>query len=170
MDERVFSAALDEIARVGYAGATMDRMAAAAGVAKTTLYRRWPSKAALVVASLSHAFGAVEIVGDDTAAKIESGVRWLAVQLQAPGVAPAFAGVFAEAIVDADTRALLEQSFQRPYVTPLSAAMNMSGPKFLLLADIVAGTLLHRMGVSGRSMTDADIRVLVSMLVGAFAA
>ena len=52
LDSAVLTATLRTVHERGYAGATVDRIAAAAGTAKTTLYRRWPSKGALVVASL----------------------------------------------------------------------------------------------------------------------
>lgn len=44
----VLEATIDELARVGYAALRMDDVAARAGVAKTTVYRRWPTKAELV--------------------------------------------------------------------------------------------------------------------------
>src|SRR5918994_1372264 len=43
----VLSAAGDVLRRDGYAGLTMERVAAESGVAKTTMYRGWPTKAAL---------------------------------------------------------------------------------------------------------------------------
>lgn len=46
----VFEATLTALERDGYAGLSMDAVAAAAGVHKTTLYRRWPNKQALVAA------------------------------------------------------------------------------------------------------------------------
>src|SRR5262249_5784791 len=42
--------ALVEVARSGYAGFRMDEVAAMAAVNKTTIYRRWPSRAELVAA------------------------------------------------------------------------------------------------------------------------
>jgi len=47
---RVLDAAIVELARSGYAGFRMDQVTAAARVNKTTIYRRWPSRAALVSA------------------------------------------------------------------------------------------------------------------------
>ena len=46
----MLSAAREILQRDGYAGLTMERVAAESGVAKTTLYRRWPTKAALCMA------------------------------------------------------------------------------------------------------------------------
>lgn len=48
----VLDAALDVLARAGYAAMTFDAVAARAGVSKTTVYRRWPTKPDLVRAAL----------------------------------------------------------------------------------------------------------------------
>ncbi len=47
----VLGAALQEFAEHGYAGLTVEAVAARAGVNKTTVYRRWPSKAELLAAA-----------------------------------------------------------------------------------------------------------------------
>jgi AcrR family transcriptional regulator len=47
---RVLDAAIVELARSGYADFRMDEVVSMAGVNKTTIYRRWPSRAALVTA------------------------------------------------------------------------------------------------------------------------
>jgi AcrR family transcriptional regulator len=47
---RVLDAALVELARSGYTGFRMDGVASRAGVNKTTIYRRWPNRAALIAA------------------------------------------------------------------------------------------------------------------------
>ncbi|MFZ5469802.1 MAG: TetR/AcrR family transcriptional regulator [Myxococcota bacterium] len=46
----MLDAALVELARSGYAGFRMEEVASRAAVNKTTIYRRWPSRAALVAA------------------------------------------------------------------------------------------------------------------------
>src|SRR5687768_8286802 len=47
---RVLEAAFVELAHSGYAGCRMESVAARAGVNKTTIYRRWPNRVALVSA------------------------------------------------------------------------------------------------------------------------
>src|SRR5215475_4488000 len=47
---RVLDAAIVELARSGYAGFRMDEVVSTAAVNKTTIYRRWPSRAALIAA------------------------------------------------------------------------------------------------------------------------
>jgi AcrR family transcriptional regulator len=48
----VLAAALDELLEVGYGRLSFESVAARAGVHKTTVYRRWPSREALVTAAL----------------------------------------------------------------------------------------------------------------------
>lgn len=47
---RVLDAAVAELACSGYAGFRMDKVASGAAVNKTTIYRRWPNRLALVTA------------------------------------------------------------------------------------------------------------------------
>lgn len=51
----VLDATIEELARVGYAALRTEDVAARAGVAKTTVYRRWPTKHELVEAAVREA-------------------------------------------------------------------------------------------------------------------
>jgi AcrR family transcriptional regulator len=51
-DHRILRATFDQLIRVGYGALSIESVAAAAGVAKTTIYRRYPTKRDLVVAAL----------------------------------------------------------------------------------------------------------------------
>jgi AcrR family transcriptional regulator len=50
--ERVFGATAHELSRVGFAEFRVEDVADRSGVNKTTIYRRWPSKAELVAATV----------------------------------------------------------------------------------------------------------------------
>jgi AcrR family transcriptional regulator len=52
-DEAIIEATIDVLVSDGYDRLTMDRVAAQAGVGKATLYRRWPSKAELVIDAMT---------------------------------------------------------------------------------------------------------------------
>lgn len=53
----ILQAALDLLTDLGYDGMSMEAVAASAGVAKTTVYRRWPTKDELVLDALSRVKG-----------------------------------------------------------------------------------------------------------------
>src|SRR5688500_2141948 len=59
VEARVLEAAMAEMRARGYDAMSVDRVAERAGVAKTTIYRRWPSKAELVIALVAGLRGAV---------------------------------------------------------------------------------------------------------------
>jgi len=52
-DPEILEAALEVLAETGYEGMTIDMVATRAKAGKATLYRRWPSKAALVVEAVT---------------------------------------------------------------------------------------------------------------------
>ena len=52
LDARILTEVLALLASHGYAGLTLDELAARSGVAKTTILRRWPSKAAVAAAGV----------------------------------------------------------------------------------------------------------------------
>jgi AcrR family transcriptional regulator len=51
-DRAILNATLDLLIEEGYSGVTIEGVAARAGVAKTTIYRRWPSKVEMVVEAI----------------------------------------------------------------------------------------------------------------------
>jgi AcrR family transcriptional regulator len=52
--EAIFEATVAELTETGYAGLAMERIAARARTSKASLYRRWPSRADLVVDAIRH--------------------------------------------------------------------------------------------------------------------
>lgn len=61
VDSRVLDAAWDLLHAKGFAGLTVDEVAERAGTAKTTVYRRWPTKDHLAVALAARILGEVPI-------------------------------------------------------------------------------------------------------------
>lgn len=51
-DDQILGVALEMLREHGYGALTVDAVAERAGVAKTTVYRRWPSKSALIAAAV----------------------------------------------------------------------------------------------------------------------
>jgi AcrR family transcriptional regulator len=167
VDAAVFAATLATMHELGYAHATVDRIAAAAGVAKTTVYRRWPSKGALITACLLDAFGPVPLVGETAGEMLTGAIRWTAGKIGEPGVGAAFAGVFTDAVNDPALRAILSGQLQEPYLIALREALHEPDERVLFFIDVMVGTLLHRMGMTGEPMADTDVDALIDMVLHA---
>jgi AcrR family transcriptional regulator len=174
IDAVVFAATLRTVHELGYAGATMDRIAAAAGVAKTTIYRRWPSKGALVTDCLADAFGPAEVLSPSGPLPLQGigrdeflswAMRWFVGRLSEPGLAAAFAGVFVDAASDPALREGLSTRLQAPFLRVLQDVLGETEDRVLLIIDVVAGTMLHRMGMTGAPMEDADVTALTEMIL-----
>ncbi|GAA3763797.1 TetR/AcrR family transcriptional regulator [Micromonospora maritima] len=54
LEQAILRAAAEVMRESGYAGMTMDRVAARAGTNKNAIYRRWPHRAALGIAAYRH--------------------------------------------------------------------------------------------------------------------
>jgi AcrR family transcriptional regulator len=54
LEDALLTAAWAELLEVGYPRMTMENVAARAGTSKAVIYRRWPTKAKLVIAALAH--------------------------------------------------------------------------------------------------------------------
>ena len=165
----VFAATLSVVQDLGYARATVERIAAVAGVAKSTVYRRWPSKGELIVDCLLDAFGPAPLTGASRAEVMSSAIRWVAAKIGEPGVGDAFAGVFSDAVSDPALREILSARLQDPYRLALQDALGEPEHRVLFFIDVVVGTLLHRMGMTGEPMVDADVTALVELVLPHFA-
>jgi AcrR family transcriptional regulator len=66
LENALLQAAWDEARAVGYAGLTMEGVAARAGTGKAVLYRRWPKRAELVLAAMRHHVGSITSQIPDT--------------------------------------------------------------------------------------------------------
>jgi AcrR family transcriptional regulator len=66
LEDALLTAAWDEVTAVGYAKFTMEGAAARAGAARSVLYRRWPTRAALVRAAMRHHLGSLDDGTPDT--------------------------------------------------------------------------------------------------------
>ncbi|GBE64382.1 TetR family transcriptional regulator [Mycobacterium sp. MFM001] len=69
LEHALYDATLAELAAVGYAGLTMEGIAARARTGKAALYRRWPSKYALVQDALRYALPPLPELRDDRSAR-----------------------------------------------------------------------------------------------------
>ena len=75
----ILGAALDVLARAGPTGFTIDAVAAAAGCGRATIYRRWKSRGALLVAAASTV--CLPVVEPDLGSVQDDLVAWLGAHL-----------------------------------------------------------------------------------------
>ncbi|MER5327088.1 TetR-like C-terminal domain-containing protein [Streptosporangium roseum] len=107
--------------------------------------------------------------GATRAELMSSAIHWIAAKIGEPGVGDAFAGVFSAAVSDPALRAILSVRLQDPYRLALQDALGEPENRVLFFIDVVVGTLLHRMGMTGEPMADADVTALAAMVLPHFA-
>ncbi|MFC7100793.1 TetR-like C-terminal domain-containing protein [Nonomuraea rubra] len=117
---------------------------------------------------LLDAFGPVPLEGGSRAEIMSFAIRWVAGKIGEPGVGDAFAGVFSDAVSDPELREILSSRFQDPYRIMLQDVLGEPEHVVLFYIDVIVGTLLHRLGMTGEPMVDADVDALVELVLPAF--
>lgn len=155
----VLAATVALIRSQGYAGTTLDDVAATAGVAKTTLYRRWSSKRALVVAALVDALGEPPVSQARGTAGLRAAISWLAGRVGDPGIHQLLVGLLGEAGRDPELRADLRESIRTPFTGRVVEQWGVDPGAIDLAFDVVVGTLLHHVTMTGSATDEVLDRV-----------
>lgn len=173
--DRVLSAAARILRRQGYSHLTMERVAAESGAAKTTLYRQWPTKAALCMALYLDIAGR-ELKVPDTGS-VAGDLRQIfntVVHLQTRTVAgQAFLGLLTEAQVNPETRQafLAEFAERRREVTRavLQRAIDRHeirrGTNIDVFIDALGGACTFRLLQGHAPLTTAFAGQLITLLL-----
>jgi AcrR family transcriptional regulator len=182
VDQRVLDAAWDLLVHGGYAGLSVDEVAERAGVAKTTLYRRWPTKDHLAIAVAARMLGQVPIADTgDLQADLTGFTGALAdtlnrVRLAGQPGGPESAGLLAELVAAAarheDIGAVVRAGFGQRHalaVARLHRAREREGLRADidpdLLIDQLAGPLYYRVLITGTPVDRAYCRRLVTAVL-----
>jgi AcrR family transcriptional regulator len=178
-DDRILLAAFEQLVRVGYGGLSMEAVAAEAGVAKTTVYRRYPTKRDLVVAALREeapfapmpadlpAHEAIErLIRQAIATLIDSGaVRILGSLLVEDQREPGLLDVFRQRILG-PRRAIIVAMLQRGIERgEIRADMDP-----LVVTEMIAGAVFGHHVILGLTATDEWVESLVDHVWAAIAA
>ncbi len=173
--EAVLEATLAELATHGIAGLSVDRIARAAEVNKTSVYRRWPTRESLVAAALLRVLEDVSLELVDTGTLrgdlrivAETVARVLEQPVGQALVRAAFASSEASELVLLATRRLQNQAVDpvREMVKRAQARGEWQrevSPETLLGA--LVGAILHRAMLERRATTKAWLASLVELLV-----
>ena len=174
LDQLILGAARELLMARGYAGLSMEATAARAGVGKTSIYRRWPSKAILAFAAVFHPpdIGTGPNTGSlrgDLTAILDEAVR----AFTDPAAAQALAGVVTETARDPELARVIRDTFieaERTWVISILAAARARGEVTTavdpdaLLATLV-GAVLYRSLLAGARPDRRFTRTLLDVLV-----
>jgi len=176
--EELLRVTLDLAAESGYAGLSIEAVSRRAGVGKHTIYRRWPSKAALLLDALNHVWTSDldyrdtgDIRGDLREQFIRSGSA-----LSQPPIGPIYRAVIAEAQADSALRATLHERFlatvERSTLDRITRAQGtgelVADANLEFAAEVLCGTLYYRSLLSTRPIDETTIDSLLDMFMAAY--
>jgi AcrR family transcriptional regulator len=171
----VLTAVTAELTEHGYAGASVERVAARAGISKTTIYRRWGGLGGLVADLMGHV--AREIPAPDTGdlgADLRALARAVVTALGDPAIGAAFASIVTAAIKDPAARGLLYR-----FIDGRGAVMNVIVHRAAGRGEIPAGTpaaeviktvsaqLFYRLFVAGEPLGEATADLAAAIAAAA---
>jgi len=146
---RVILATVELIEKIGYRSVTIDAVARASGISKSTIYRHWPSRKTLVLEAFTSSTDESTEVADtgDAIADLRTYLLKLAFRLNVRGAGPIMTGLISDAIND--------QEFAATFRVKVIEARRQA---FL--------QILHRGQHRGQIRTDVDLRSVVDALYG----
>lgn len=146
---RVIEATDELIDRIGYGSVTIDAVARASGVSKSTIYRHWPSRKTLVLEAFTSVTDESTEVADtgDAIADLRTYLHKLAFRLNFRGAGPIMTVLISDALND--------QEFAKSFRTKVIEARRRAFLQILLRGQ-------HR----GQIRTDVDLNSVVDALYG----
>ena len=177
-DAAILTATRTLLAERGWADLTIAEVAARAGVAKTTLYRRWPGKADLVVDAMAELFSRLEVVDRGSMLQDALGTVGQYVRLlELPETQAALLALAAEA----DRDESLREKVRRQVIDPQRRLVYEGWERAKrrgevvgetdvdLLFDMICGTLVHRILIKGEPVDEDYLMRFVSVLLAGLA-
>lgn len=135
IDEQLLRATQDLLIDEGFERLTMDAVAKRCGASKATIYRRWPSKTALVVAAAAALFQAPEL--PDTGDLREDLLACARAYVQTGGRnAEALASVISASRHDATLREASQRALGAPYGGLFDGVLSRAVERGLVRADL----------------------------------
>ncbi|MDX3118429.1 MULTISPECIES: TetR/AcrR family transcriptional regulator [Streptomyces] len=180
-DTAILAATREALVELGWSKLTLGDVATRAGVAKTTLYRRWAGKNELVVDAVAELFGELELPDRGSlAADIEGVVLQFAAILARPEAKSGLMAAIAESTRDDALRERIRASIVEPQKglvlegraraqargelppenDPVEAARTVD-----LIFDVVAGAVVHRTLVSAEPADEEWVRGFTRVLL-----
>lgn len=180
-DAAILAATREALVELGWSKLTLGDVATRAGVAKTTLYRRWAGKNKLVVDAVAELFDELVLPDRGTlAADIEGVVLQFAAILARPEAKSGLMAVVAESIRDEALRERIRDSIvdrQKRLVLEGRSRAQIRGElppetdpgeadrTVDLIFDVVAGAVVHRTLVSAEPADEEWVRRFTQVLL-----
>ncbi|MEU1165445.1 TetR/AcrR family transcriptional regulator [Streptomyces sp. NPDC090075] len=180
-DAAILAATRQALVELGWSKLTLGDVATRAGVAKTTLYRRWAGKNELVVDAVAELFDELELPDRGSLANdIEGVVLQFAAILDRPEAKSGLMAAVAEStrdealrerirasIVDRQKRLVVEgrERAQRRGELPEQPDPCEADRTADLIFDLVAGSVVHRALVSGKPADEEWVHSLTRILL-----
>ena len=169
-DLAILDATLSLLTEAGYEQLSMEAVASRSGAAKTTIYRRYRDKAALVAAAVEHRSYAAppEPVADDLRGNLLGLASWLGQQIaeQEIGLLGAmFAGMRNDARLAEEMRRILRRDEAAMTDEPLRKAIQhgeqLTPQAAKIFAEVAPAVILHRIVIAGEPCDEPFVEHLV---------
>lgn len=176
LERAILGAALEQLSTVGWRGLTMEGVAAGAQTGKAAVYRRWPSKQALVADALQTAFPEVPDVPD--LGGLREDLVFLVLRMREAmysrgglalrsvidecdqEAAHCFVRLIMEGVVEPTKQRILDvvrRGIERGEVRP-----DATGD---IVADVVPALMMYRSKIGGREITEEDLIEVVDQVM-----
>ena len=173
----ILDAAIELLGEGGYTGLTIDAVAARARVGRPTIYRRWPNKAALVIAALARSTGLApapdtgSLRGDLVAVQ-----RHQVELMNSPGFTAITPGLIADLTEDPE----VAENYLTQYIAPRRASVWEALQRgidrgelrpdvdFAFVSDLLTGPLFYRKLVRGEALDPRLVEETVNVVLAAY--
>lgn len=173
-EEEILDATVNLLMEVGYDRLTMDAVAREARASKATLYRRWETKASLVVEALARGKTAPHVETHDTGSLRGD---LLATFCGHEGMSGAATGILGSVLTAVSTDPEFAERFREQFIAPkLEVSLDIyrraqargeirEDIDVEIVAPALAGILLHRAFIMGAPIDDETIERVVDHVI-----
>ena len=160
-DQAIIDAIVDLLVDRGYREVTIEAVAARAGVAKTTIYRRWPSKAEMVVEAISACKKDCLEVEPSSGKPISCSLVGMLSMLSCSRVARILTGLAVEMAHNEELAVAVREGLMKPNREVVLATLRRGvdtgelrpDANLDVVADLLVGPMFFRILVSGAEVT-----------------